>query len=326
MKFYRFNLNTDVEYEAVRTTVDAALGYSGSLTCISPYVTAPVDQRGRVLLSLADNQPGYLALVYRLGLLVTAKKSKELTQDEYDQSFAPASSGGVSSWNDLTDKPSSFTPSGHASTHASGGSDAITLTRSDVGLANVDNTADASKPVSTAQAAADAAVQAYAIQRANHTGTQAVGTITGLAAVAASGSASDLGTGTLPALRLPATTVTAGSYGSASSVATFTVDGTGRLTAAGSTAIAISAGAVSGLATVAASGSYADLIGKPATYSRRFAWSSPYSYSGRAVSGSATSASVWTIKRTQVSTSGAITATLTATNVAWDSYASAAYS
>ena len=126
MKFYRFNLNTDVEYEAVRASVDGALGYSGSLTCISPYATAPVDQRGRVLLSLADNQPGYLSLVYQFGLLVTAKKAKELTQDEYDASFAPAGSGGVSSWNDLTDKPTSFSPSSHAASHGSGGSDPIT--------------------------------------------------------------------------------------------------------------------------------------------------------------------------------------------------------
>lgn len=62
------------------------------------------------------------------------------------------------------------------------------------------------------------------------------------------------------------------------------------------------------------------------TYARRFAWASPYSYSGRAASGSATSASVWTIKRSQVSTSGAITATLTATSVAWDDYLTASYS
>ena len=134
-----------------------------------------------------------------------------------------------------------------------------TVTKSDVGLGNVDNTADASKPVSTAQAAADAAVQAYAIQRANHTGTQAASTITGLATVATSGSASDLGTGTLSASRLPSTTVTAGSYGSASSVATFTVDAAGRLSAAGSTAIAISAGAVSGLGSLATLSSLGNL-------------------------------------------------------------------
>lgn len=50
---------------------------------------------------------------------------------------------------------------------------------------------------------------------------------------------------------LPTTAVTAGSYGSASSVATFTVDGYGRLTAATTTAIAITSAAVSGLAASA---------------------------------------------------------------------------
>lgn len=71
------------------------------------------------------------------------------------------------------------------------------ITKGMVGLSNVDNTADASKPVSTAQAAADAAVasaaaadatskanaaQAAAIQRSNHTGTQAIATVNGLQA------------------------------------------------------------------------------------------------------------------------------------------------
>lgn len=51
------------------------------------------------------------------------------------------------------------------------------LDKAAVGLGNVDNTADTSKPVSTLQAAADAVVQAYAIQRGNHTGTQLAATI-----------------------------------------------------------------------------------------------------------------------------------------------------
>jgi hypothetical protein len=67
------------------------------------------------------------------------------------------------------------TPTSHAATHASGGSDPITPTA--IG-------ADA--------AGAASAAQAFAIQRANHTGTQGVATITGLATVATSGSYNDL--------------------------------------------------------------------------------------------------------------------------------------
>ena len=55
----------------------------------------------------------------------------------------------------------------------------------------------------------------------------------------------------LVAADLPATAVTAASYGSASSVGTFTVDAAGRLTAASNTTIAIASSAVSGLAASA---------------------------------------------------------------------------
>ena len=57
---------------------------------------------------------------------------------------------------------------------------AVVLTKTDVGLANVDNTSDVSKPVSTAQATAIETARANAIQRSNHTGSQAIATITGL--------------------------------------------------------------------------------------------------------------------------------------------------
>lgn len=67
------------------------------------------------------------------------------------------------------------TPTAHASTHATGGSDPITATS--IG-------ADASGAASTAQA--------FSIQRSNHTGTQSASTITGLATVATSGLYSDL--------------------------------------------------------------------------------------------------------------------------------------
>lgn len=51
------------------------------------------------------------------------------------------------------------------------------VTKAQVGLGNVDNTSDVDKPVSTAQALADTAVQNFSIQRSNHTGTQTSSTI-----------------------------------------------------------------------------------------------------------------------------------------------------
>lgn len=69
------------------------------------------------------------------------------------------------------------------------------VTKTQIGLSDVDNTSDADKPVSIAQAIADSVVQSFSIQRVNHTGTQSVSTITGLAAVATSGDKADVGLG-----------------------------------------------------------------------------------------------------------------------------------
>jgi hypothetical protein len=121
--------------------------------------------------------------------------------------------GGASSWTDLTGKPFSslgsglsvsvagvLSATGMAISDTTGLQAALDakaplasptftgtvsgVTKAMVGLGSVDNTADASKPVSTAQAAADAAVQAYAVQRGNHTGTQLAATISDFASAA----------------------------------------------------------------------------------------------------------------------------------------------
>ncbi len=75
---------------------------------------------------------------------------------------------------------------GNAVNGKGGGITNVPAFKTALGLQNVDNTADINKPISTLQAAAIAAAEAdanaFSIQRANHTGTQAIGTVTGLQA------------------------------------------------------------------------------------------------------------------------------------------------
>lgn len=71
----------------------------------------------------------------------------------------------VLSWDNTSGKPSEFIPAAHKNTHSSGGTDPLapadigaatddhTHTKAEIGLGNVNNTSDADKPVSSAQAA-----------------------------------------------------------------------------------------------------------------------------------------------------------------------------
>jgi hypothetical protein len=178
----------------------------------------------------------------------------------------PQGPAGTTTWAGITGKPSTFTPDlNGAQTFVGDDSSTSTINGASHALVSIQFTGDGStqnfafttslrtKLNGIASNATANATDAQLRDRSTHTGTQAAGTITGLAASATTDttSATNITSGTLPAARLPATTVTAASYGSASSVATFTVGADGRLTAAGSTTIAIAAAAVSGLAASA---------------------------------------------------------------------------
>ncbi|MDZ4086049.1 MAG: DUF2793 domain-containing protein [Tabrizicola sp.] len=79
--------------------------------------------------------------------------------------------------------------------------------------------------LNVADGATSNAADAFLLNRANHTGTQAAATITGLAAVATSGSAADLTAGTLPAARFDDTAHGTRAGGALHSAATTSVAG-----------------------------------------------------------------------------------------------------
>jgi hypothetical protein len=231
---------------------------------------------------------------------------------------------GEATWASLSGKPATFAPSAHTHVFAdvTGLQAALDakaplasptftgtvsgVTKAMVGLGSVDNVADASKPVSTAQAAADAAVQAHAIQRANHTGTQAVGTITGLGSLATQSAIGSI--------------TSAGAIGSSEGVI-LTTDAGGVIgTSAVGLGLVIEDDAISAdvpyiktqLATVATSGAYADLSGTPAAYSLPTATSSILGGikigSGLTIDGSGvvTAAGTYTLPAATTSTLGGV--------------------
>lgn len=125
----------------------------------------------------------------------------------------------------------------------------ITLTKSNIGLSNVDNTSDASKPVSTLQAAADALNLKIANNLSDgNASTMRTNLGLGTAAQISSTAGGDL-TGTLPSPTLVTSGITAATYGSATQVPQITFDAKGRGTSASNVTVTPAISSVTGLGT-----------------------------------------------------------------------------
>jgi hypothetical protein len=232
-------MSADIQVTANGTTVSASS--SGASVSVADHgvsiaVTGGVGPKGEdggAGVSSVNGLTGGLTLAAVGATLATAGNTITIT-------VAP----GVSSWNDLTGKPSTFAPSAHASSHDALGSDPVTLAIGQVNglqtaldgkqaagsyVLTTDSRLTDSREWSAAtvtQAQAEAGTDtarlaftvqrvwqaiaawwaassaktkldgiasgatanqtdAYLLSRANHTGTQAVGTITGLGGAAA---------------------------------------------------------------------------------------------------------------------------------------------
>jgi hypothetical protein len=232
-------------------------------------ITSGVFSVARLPVGVLHNQVAFGDHLHDDRYYTEAEVNTALSAKVNTSALAPVATSG--SYDDLINKPAI---GDSAVTSVAGRTGDVTLTKSDVGLANVDNTTDLNKPISTAtQAALDAKAA-----------------VTSLATVATSGSYTDLANKpTIPTVpvssvagKTGAVTLTKSDVGLANvdntsdaskpvSTATTTAllgkansththaqtDITGLSTALGAKADTAS------LATVATTGSYSDLTGKP---------------------------------------------------------------
>jgi hypothetical protein len=205
--------------------------------------------------------------------------------------------GGSSAWADITGKPETFAPSSH--THGNVSND---------GLVN-GNTASGQIVVTTTGGALTTAssIASSAVSGLGGAATLNVGTTAGTVAA---------GDHTHTQLHDRSHAITSSSDHTATAWRVFHSDASGQIVelALGAAGTVLTSGGASAAPTWAAGGGAvrSDTV-------------SNVSYIGRALSGSATSASVWTIRRTTVASAGTVT-TATAANVKWDDRLTASYS
>jgi len=114
----RYFITAEATYESLRERLDSQLGYPNALgkSVVQTPLHAPRDSYRRVLLAVDDGIVGDTTIIAAIVPLLASEAMEELDEATYLAAVASASQGGgggVSSWNDLTDKPATFPPSAH---------------------------------------------------------------------------------------------------------------------------------------------------------------------------------------------------------------------
>lgn len=181
----RYFITAESTYEDLRQALNVQLSYPNALgkTVFQTALQAPRDGFRRVLLAVDTDLQNYAAIAAAILPLTDSDAMEEIDEATYLAAVASAAGSGSSSWDDLSGKPLSFTPSAHKASHATGGSDA--LTPADIGAAALSHT--------------------HSVGDITATGTPSASTFLrgdGAWVAAGSSSASDLTTGTLANARL----------------------------------------------------------------------------------------------------------------------------
>lgn len=110
----RYFIAAEATYEIMRQSLNAQLGYPNNLgkSIIHTPLQAPRDTYRRVLLAVDTDLAGYAAINAAVTPLISGDSMEELDEATYIAAVNSASNT-TSAWDDITGKPTEFTPVAH---------------------------------------------------------------------------------------------------------------------------------------------------------------------------------------------------------------------